>query len=198
MDLHFSPADEAFRAEVREFLADALTPELRQITRRMTSVYAQKEVGLEWQAILHEKGWAAPSWPVDVRSPRLPARRVSDHRISGGSIETELNELTVMPMGARPVPIVVTTATPVGKLPSARRSPAGSERPPTIASALIRQARSPTIRTSVTVRLSAMREGMKKGNGKTPAIAAAHRGCSRDRTVGRSRSGSARLSRRHG
>ncbi len=65
MNLHFSPADEAFRAEVRDFLADALTPELRATARRMTSVYAQKEVGLEWQAILHEKGWAAPSWPVE-------------------------------------------------------------------------------------------------------------------------------------
>uniref|UniRef100_UPI000A0186B9 acyl-CoA dehydrogenase family protein n=1 Tax=Henriciella aquimarina TaxID=545261 RepID=UPI000A0186B9 len=65
MQLSFSPAEEAFREEVRDFLADKLTPELKRYAARMTSVYAEKEVALAWQAILVEQGWAAPSWPVE-------------------------------------------------------------------------------------------------------------------------------------
>ncbi|MBR9834371.1 MAG: acyl-CoA dehydrogenase [Alphaproteobacteria bacterium] len=65
MQLTFSPEEEAFRSEVRDFLADQLTPELRAYAARMTSVYADKATALEWQAILRDKGWAAPSWPVE-------------------------------------------------------------------------------------------------------------------------------------
>ncbi len=31
----------------------------------MTSVYADHEASMAWQAILHERGWAAPAWPVE-------------------------------------------------------------------------------------------------------------------------------------
>ncbi|MBA4227551.1 MAG: acyl-CoA dehydrogenase [Hyphomonas sp.] len=65
MNLSFTPEEEAFREEVRDFLADHLTPSLRAYAQRMTSVYATKEVALEWQAILVKQGWAAPSWPVE-------------------------------------------------------------------------------------------------------------------------------------
>ena len=64
MNLSFIPEEEAFREEVRDFLADHLSSSLRAYGRRMTSVYATKEVALEWQAILVKQGWAAPSWPV--------------------------------------------------------------------------------------------------------------------------------------
>jgi alkylation response protein AidB-like acyl-CoA dehydrogenase len=50
---------------VRAFLQDKLTPELRQAGRLMTSVYSDHEASLQWQAILHERGWAAPAWPVE-------------------------------------------------------------------------------------------------------------------------------------
>lgn len=65
MDLAFRPDEEDFREEVRDFLADHLTEDLRQYAARMTSVYAQKEIGLAWQKILVAQGWAAPSWPVE-------------------------------------------------------------------------------------------------------------------------------------
>ncbi|MEE2879505.1 MAG: acyl-CoA dehydrogenase family protein [Pseudomonadota bacterium] len=65
MNLKFSPAEERFRDEVRDFLSDRLTPELRRYASRMTSVYAEKDVALEWQGILRAQGWAAPSWPVE-------------------------------------------------------------------------------------------------------------------------------------
>ena len=65
MDLTWSAADVEFRDEVRGFLNDKLTPELRRAGRLMTSVYADHEASMEWQRILHERGWAAPAWPVE-------------------------------------------------------------------------------------------------------------------------------------
>jgi alkylation response protein AidB-like acyl-CoA dehydrogenase len=65
MQLTFSPQDEAFRQNVRDFLADKLSADLKRYASRMTSVYADKETALEWQAILHAQGWAAPSWPIE-------------------------------------------------------------------------------------------------------------------------------------
>jgi alkylation response protein AidB-like acyl-CoA dehydrogenase len=63
MDLTWSPTDLEFRDEVRAFLDEKLTPDLRQAGRLMTSVYADHEASMAWQAILHERGWAAPAWP---------------------------------------------------------------------------------------------------------------------------------------
>ena len=65
MDLLWSPSDIAFRDEVQTFLEEKLTAELRQSGRLMTSVYSDHEASLEWQRILHERGWAAPAWPVE-------------------------------------------------------------------------------------------------------------------------------------
>ncbi len=65
MDLDWSPAESEFRDEVRAFLEENLTPELRRAGRLMTSVYSDHEASLEWQRILHERGWAAPAWPVE-------------------------------------------------------------------------------------------------------------------------------------
>ena len=64
MDLSWSGADHAFRDEVRRFLDDHLTADLR-IGGRMTSVYADYPVAMAWQKILHARGWAAPAWPVE-------------------------------------------------------------------------------------------------------------------------------------
>lgn len=65
MDLSWSPEDLRFRDEVRTFLDEKLTPDLRAAGRLMTSVYADHEASMAWQAILHERGWAAPAWPVE-------------------------------------------------------------------------------------------------------------------------------------
>ncbi|MEH3132789.1 MAG: acyl-CoA dehydrogenase family protein [Mycolicibacterium neoaurum] len=65
MDLSWSEADNAFREEVRRFMAEKLTPEISRAGRLMTSVYSDHEASLAWQAILHERGWAAPAWPVE-------------------------------------------------------------------------------------------------------------------------------------
>jgi alkylation response protein AidB-like acyl-CoA dehydrogenase len=63
LDLTWSPQDLEFRDEVRAFLDENLTEDLRRAGRLMTSVYADHAASMAWQAILHERGWAAPAWP---------------------------------------------------------------------------------------------------------------------------------------
>ncbi|PKQ04045.1 MAG: acyl-CoA dehydrogenase [Alphaproteobacteria bacterium HGW-Alphaproteobacteria-12] len=63
MELAFSAADAIFRDEVRTFLDEKLTPELRAAGRRMTSVYADYETTMTWHRTLYEQGWVAPAWP---------------------------------------------------------------------------------------------------------------------------------------
>lgn len=65
MDLHFSPQDEAFRQEVRKFLDENLGDHLRAGMRATPTVFVEPDIGREWQAILHHKGWLAYNWPAD-------------------------------------------------------------------------------------------------------------------------------------
>lgn len=69
MNLDLDPEDLAFRDEVRAFIDQALTPELREVGRRATSVFTEKRHSIPWQQILHAKGWVAPSWPVEYGGP---------------------------------------------------------------------------------------------------------------------------------
>lgn len=63
MDLSYSPEEQAFEAEVRDFLAAHLP---REISER---VLARRELTrddmLRWHAILNDKGWLAGPWPRD-------------------------------------------------------------------------------------------------------------------------------------
>lgn len=61
MDLSFSQEDLAFRDEVRQFIAENFSSDLAGIENRSMT----KEEFLAWHKILHKKGWAAPSWPVE-------------------------------------------------------------------------------------------------------------------------------------
>ncbi|HEY0651022.1 acyl-CoA dehydrogenase family protein [Phenylobacterium sp.] len=65
MDLSWSDEDRRFRDEVRAFLDAELMPELRHVGKTLTSVYAERDVSLAWQAILLRKGWVAPAWPKE-------------------------------------------------------------------------------------------------------------------------------------
>lgn len=55
--------DAAFLAEVRAFLADALTPDLRLAGRRTLGVHSEIGAGRLWHRRLYERGWIAPAWP---------------------------------------------------------------------------------------------------------------------------------------
>ncbi len=65
MDLKFTPQEHAFQQEVRQFLAAKLPPHIVEATANNSSVFVEKEIALEWQAILVEQGWAVPQWPVE-------------------------------------------------------------------------------------------------------------------------------------
>ncbi len=65
MDLGIDDEVIAFREEVRSFLRENLTPEIQEAGRRTTSVFAPPGQAMEWQRILHRKGWAAPHWPEE-------------------------------------------------------------------------------------------------------------------------------------
>ena len=55
---------DAFRGEVRDWLTANLTDELREVSAKSTSVFVDKQHTLKWQAILHKRGWVAPTWPA--------------------------------------------------------------------------------------------------------------------------------------
>ncbi|MDP9162928.1 MAG: acyl-CoA dehydrogenase family protein [Pseudomonadota bacterium] len=63
MDLTFTPAEEAFRAEVRQFFADKLPRRFAE--RERLGLPMTKTEQEEWQAILNAQGWLAPHWPVE-------------------------------------------------------------------------------------------------------------------------------------
>lgn len=65
MNISWSPAEQAFQQEVRAFLAAELDEDLQAAGRLMTSVYAEHEASMRWQAILLKQGWLAPAWPVE-------------------------------------------------------------------------------------------------------------------------------------
>lgn len=65
MDLSLSATDMKFRDEVRRFLDDKLTDDLRATGELMTSVYADYETTMKWHHALYERGWVAPAWPVE-------------------------------------------------------------------------------------------------------------------------------------
>jgi acyl-CoA dehydrogenase len=65
VDITFSTEDEAFRREVQAFIAHHLTDDLRERAARTTTVFADKDLAMQWQRILVAKGWAVPHWPVE-------------------------------------------------------------------------------------------------------------------------------------
>lgn len=69
LDLELDEHERAFRDEVRAFLSDNLTPELVAGGRAATSIFCDPAYSLPWQRILHARGWAAPTWPVEFGGP---------------------------------------------------------------------------------------------------------------------------------
>ncbi|WP_196490434.1 acyl-CoA dehydrogenase family protein, partial [Erythrobacter donghaensis] len=65
MDMDFTPDELAFQVEVRSFLASHLNARLIEGAKRTPGVFVEPDIGLEWQRILHEKGWLAIHWPEE-------------------------------------------------------------------------------------------------------------------------------------
>ena len=64
MDLDFSQEEQAFREEVRQFLASELPADIRDRMGRDDASRISQDI-TRWQKILHAKGWGAPAWPVE-------------------------------------------------------------------------------------------------------------------------------------
>ena len=54
---------DSFRTEVREFLAQALTPELKAAGEQAFGI--SREHGEAWHKKLYDAGWIAPAWPTE-------------------------------------------------------------------------------------------------------------------------------------
>jgi alkylation response protein AidB-like acyl-CoA dehydrogenase len=69
MDLSFSPADLAFRDEVRRFIDENFDDGLRRRMAQSKNGYLDRDGQLQWQRALYRRGWAAPNWPVEHGGP---------------------------------------------------------------------------------------------------------------------------------
>lgn len=69
MDLELGPADADFRSEVRAFLDEKLSEDLKAAVAASTGTFCDLSAMSRWHAILHERGWVAPDWPVEFGGP---------------------------------------------------------------------------------------------------------------------------------
>jgi pimeloyl-CoA dehydrogenase len=69
MDLDVTPAQQAFREEVRAFVRDRLPSDIRE--RLRAGHPPRKQDTVTWQRILNERGWAAPHWPKQFGGAEL-------------------------------------------------------------------------------------------------------------------------------
>ncbi len=65
MDLSFTAEDLSFQKEVRAWIAENYTTELRARNAMSKNGYIDKNGMIEWQKRLHAKGWIAPNWPTE-------------------------------------------------------------------------------------------------------------------------------------
>lgn len=61
MNLNFSDAELAFKADVRDFIRANLPPDIYARTSHHRAL--SKDQLVRWQRILNRRGWATPSWP---------------------------------------------------------------------------------------------------------------------------------------
>jgi len=73
MDLRESPETQAFRAEVAEFVAARLPPDIR--AKVLGFLRIERDDYVRWQRILNERGWGAPGWPREHGGTGWDARQ---------------------------------------------------------------------------------------------------------------------------
>jgi alkylation response protein AidB-like acyl-CoA dehydrogenase len=65
VNIRFSEEHEAFREEVRAFLAESLTADLKAAQQSCPGIFLDYEHNIRWHRILFARGWIAPAWPVE-------------------------------------------------------------------------------------------------------------------------------------
>ena len=73
MDMTFSSEQLTFRDEVRAWIADAMPDEMKR--KADAGAVFENDESMAWHQILHEKGWVAPDWPVEVGGPGWDSAR---------------------------------------------------------------------------------------------------------------------------
>jgi alkylation response protein AidB-like acyl-CoA dehydrogenase len=63
MNLTFTEEEEAFRSEVRDWIAQAMPEEMRR--KAQGDGHFTPEDSATWHKILYDKGWVAPHWPQE-------------------------------------------------------------------------------------------------------------------------------------
>jgi len=71
MDLSFTPEDLAFQKDVRDWISENYTDELKRRNSLSKNGYLDKDGMLEWQRKLDEKGWFVINWPAEFGGPGL-------------------------------------------------------------------------------------------------------------------------------
>ena len=66
-------SDEGFRTEVRAWLRANLPPDM--VRRSLTTVHPSRDDMLGVTAVLAQRGWSVPNWPVEHGGPGWPAMR---------------------------------------------------------------------------------------------------------------------------
>jgi hypothetical protein len=63
MALSYSPEEQAFRDEVRRFIAGHYPADVRE--RQDRGLELRKQDYLAWHQIVGRRGWSEPAWPVE-------------------------------------------------------------------------------------------------------------------------------------
>ena len=80
MDLTFSTEERAFENEVREFIAQNLTPEMKRAPALTPSVFSEPEIGMAWQKSAARKGLGRAGMADRTWRPRLDRGATLDLR----------------------------------------------------------------------------------------------------------------------
>src|SRR5579871_4675676 len=84
MDLSFTPEENAFREEVRGFVAQELPGDVKR--KVLEHRRLQKDDIYRWHKALYERGWVAPNWPVEYGGTGWNAiqRHIFDEEAAAG------------------------------------------------------------------------------------------------------------------
>jgi alkylation response protein AidB-like acyl-CoA dehydrogenase len=103
MQLSFSKEDEAFRQEVRAFIAERFDEDLRHKMACSKNGYLDKAGQVKWQKALHDRGWAAVNWPKEYGGPGFTSNQKYLFDVEMAAAGTPV----VSPMGLKMVAPVI-------------------------------------------------------------------------------------------
>ena len=73
MDLSFTPEQEAFRQEVREWIRTSMPDDIKA-KAEVDAQFDMQDI-MRWHGVLYAKGWVAPHWPKQFGGPGFDAAK---------------------------------------------------------------------------------------------------------------------------